>query len=488
VSDIERTRTGLYIDGAWVDTDETAAVTNPATEQDLGTAPVGTVVHAETALTAARAAADDRRWSGLSPKDRTRLLRRFTDALRDREDALVELIIDECGAPGRLAKILHYRTGMDHFDWYVDAADRDPIEPRRFAPLPGGGTGAAVVVREPAGVVAAITPFNFPFFLNVQKVAPALAAGNCVVLKPSPLTPLEALVLADVAEEVELPAGVFNVVTGGLDVGRALTTDPRVDLVSFTGSDLVGAAVMAQASPNLTRVLLELGGKSALIVRDDADLDVAVPTALMNFITQAGQGCALCTRHIVHESIHDAFVEQLVAFTAMVPVGDPHDRGTAMGPLISAAQRERVEGFVATARNEGAILATGGSRPAGLDRGFFFEPTVFTDVANSSTLARSEVFGPVAAVISFADDDEAVAIANDSPYGLAGAIVSRDTDAAFRMALGMHTGYVTINGGSGAMDPALPFGGVGRSGIGRELGVEGLDCYTETKSIDMRIT
>jgi len=484
---IERDRAGLYVDGAWVDTDETAPVINPATEEDLGVAPVGAVRHAEAALAAARAAADDRRWSGLAPKDRTLLLRRFTDALRDREDALVELIIDECGAPGRLAKILHYRTGMDHFEWYIDAADRDPIEPQRFAPLPGGGTGAAMVVREPAGVVAAITPFNFPFFLNVQKVAPALAAGNCIVLKPSPLTPLEALVLADVAEEVELPAGVLNIVTGDIDVGRTLTTDPRVDLVSFTGSDLVGAAVMAQASPNLTRVLLELGGKSALIVREDADLDVAVPTALMNFITQAGQGCALCTRHIVHESIHDTFVEQLVAFTSMVTVGDPHDRGTAMGPLISAAQRERVERFVATARDEGATLATGGSRPAELHRGFFFEPTVFTEVDNSSTLARNEVFGPVAAVISFATDDEAVAIANDSPYGLAGAIVSRDTDAAFRMALGMRTGYVTINGGSGAMDPALPFGGVGRSGIGRELGVEGLDCYTETKSIDMRI-
>jgi aldehyde dehydrogenase (NAD+) len=452
-------------------------VLNPATEEVIGVVPVGTAADAEAAVASARHAFDE--WAGLDPVARCARLRPFLDALRSRGRELATLVVAETGAIGPLAKRLHVDTALDHFEWFLDAGSRPAVEER------DGPT--KLVVREPVGVVGAITPFNFPFFLNIEKIAPALVAGNTVVLKPSPLTPLEALVIADVADEVGLPRGVLSVVTGGLDVGRVLTTDPRVDLVTFTGSDAVGAQVMAQAAPTLKRVLLELGGKSALIVRPDADLDGATLFGLSQLIVQAGQGCALCTRHLIHASIVDEYVERLVALAEAVVVGDPAQRGVGMGPLIRPAQVERVNGLVQTAVTGGAGVACGGRRPPHVDRGFFYEPTVLTGVTNDATVARREVFGPVAVVIPFTDDDDAVRMANDSDYGLGGAVWSDDTEAALAIALRVRTGYLTVNGGGGAMHPALPFGGYKRSGVGRELGVEGLDAYTELKSIDLRV-
>ncbi|MBV1900198.1 MAG: aldehyde dehydrogenase family protein, partial [Kordiimonadaceae bacterium] len=280
-----------------------------------------------------------------------------------------------------------------------------------------------------------------------------------------------------------LPAGVLNVVTGGIDVGEMLSSDKRVDMVTFTGSDLVGAAVMKQAAPGLKRVLLELGGKSALIVRADANVAAAAQSGVANFTIQAGQGCALCTRHLVHNSIKDAYTDTLKMMTSHVKVGDPVDAAISMGPLIRDSQRARVEHYVAEGLRQGARLVTGGKRPEHLERGFFYEPTVFTDLDNSAIIAQEEIFGPVAVVIGFDTDEEAVAIANDSPYGLSGSIFSADVGAAFEMATEIRTGQVHLNGGMGVMSSHVPFGGFKRSGIGREFGKEGLLEYMQTKAI-----
>jgi len=480
---------GLYVDGSWRPGGAgEEPVLNPATEQPIAVAAVGDLGDLDAALAAARRAADEGPWRSMTPAARGDLLDRFVDVLEARVEQLTALVIAESGAIGPLAKRLHVRTALSHFRHFNQLARRSPLTPLEMSPAAGRSPmAAAVVAREPFGVVAAITPFNFPFFLNVEKVAPALAAGNTVVLKPSPLTPLEALVLGAVAEEVHLPPGVLNVVTGSTSVAEALTTDERVDLITFTGSDTVGSQIMAQAAPALTPVLLELGGKSALVVRADADLDAAVPFGLSQLLIQAGQGCALCTRHLVHRSVYDEYVERLVAMVGMVPVGDPADRATGMGPLISAAQRTRVEGYVERGRDEGGEVVAGGRRPPHLDRGHFYEPTVFLGLDNSSTLGQEEIFGPVVLVTPFDDDEQAVALANDSRYGLAGSVFSGDLAAATSMALALQTGYVTINGGGGSLSPLLPFGGYKRSGIGRELGEMGFEAYQQTKSLDLNL-
>jgi aldehyde dehydrogenase (NAD+) len=316
-----------------------------------------------------------------------------------------------------------------------------------------------------------------------MKLGPALAAGNTVVVKPAPYTPLSALVLAEAVEAAELPPGVVNVITGGPDVGHQLTTDRRVDLVSFTGSDTVGAAIMAQAAPSLKRVLLELGGKSPLIVRHDADLELAAQLGVQSFTFHAGQGCALTTRHLVHRDLVDAYQERVVAMVSRMRVGDPADPDTQMGPLIRPVAVERTERYVAEAVTAGAEVLTGGRRPPAADAGFFYEPTLLGAVDNTWPVAREEVFGPVAVVIPFADDDEAIALANDSDYGLDGHVVSADAGAAFELATRLRTGGVSINGGAGWTNPAVPFGGYKRSGIGRENGEAGLDEYTQLKTI-----
>ncbi|MGI4941102.1 MAG: aldehyde dehydrogenase family protein, partial [Janthinobacterium lividum] len=353
----------------------------------------------------------------------------------------------------------------------------------RARPDGGRSFGGAVVTRDPIGVVSAITPYNSGFLLGLMKAVPAMAAGNSVVLKPSPYTPLQTMLIAELVAGLDLPAGVFNVVTGGPEVGRPVSADPRVDMVSFTGSDAVGAMVMAQAAPTLKKVHLELGGKSPLIVRHDADLELAVMAGLYGFVFQAGQGCSMTTRMLVDDRIRPAFTEALAARVAGLKVGDPLDPDTFMGPLIREVARERTESFCARAIEQGARLVLGGRRPAGLERGFFFEATIFDDVANDSHLGQCEVFGPIAAIIGTGSDEEAVRLANESDYGLGGAIVSGDKGIAFEMALQMRTGQVMINGGPGGFHPDMPFGGYKRSGLGREWGEEGYNEYTEIKSI-----
>jgi aldehyde dehydrogenase (NAD+) len=480
---------GLYIGGRWV---EPSGVTfdeliNPATEEVFATAPVGSTADCEAALAAARRAADEGPWPTMARRDRSRILQDFHDHLAGRVDELAELVRLEAGAPLAAARNAHVLTSLKYLAFCAEQAARDlsRAQPATVASTAAGTKvlGSSVTLRDPVGVVAAITAFNYPFYLNLQKLGPALAMGNTVVLKPSPYTPIEALVLAEAAEAAGLPPGVLNVVTGGVDIGAMLTTDPRVDLVSFTGSDTVGAQIAAQAAPSLKRMLLELGGKSALIVRADADLDAASDSGVFSNINQAGQGCILWTRHLVHNSVKDDYLSLLTQKLSAVVLGDTADPATQMGPLIRASQRDRVEHYVEKGLAEGAKLVLGGRRPPQCRRGFFYEPTVFAEVDNRSTIAQEEIFGPVTVVIGFDDDDEAVRLANDTVYGLSGHIYSRDTGTAYEMAGRLRTGQVLINGGNGTTNPWDPFGGVKRSGIGRELGEEGFLEMTEAKVV-----
>ena len=476
---------GVYIDGAWAQTDEREAVINPATEAPIASAPVGTAQHAEAAIASARRAFDEGPWPRLSPDERCDRLEAFQQAIEARADEIQALVTAESGATAMLSAALHYAMPLRFLELYARLGRRDPIVPSLIAtgarPDGGRALGAGMRIYEPVGVVGAITPFNFPHFLNVMKVAPALAAGNCVVLKPSPYTPLEALLLGEIANEIDLPPGVLNVITGDAKVGEMLTTDPRVVMVSFTGSDVVGARVMAQGAPSLKRVLLELGGKSAMVVCEDADLPRLLPNAL-EFTIQAGQGCAITTRHLVHNSVRDRYVQMLGAAVEAMQVGDPADPGVHMGPLIREAQRERIEEYVADGLACGGRLVAGGRRPDALDRGFFYRPTVLDGVDNRWRVAQEEIFGPVAVVIGFDSDEEAIEIANDSKFGLGGAVFSADPGRAFEIARAMRTGTVSINGGADHM-PKLPFGGYKRSGIGREMGIEGLNEYCQINTV-----
>lgn len=479
---------GLFIDGRWRETEAGTPVLNPATERAVVTAPWGSVADADAAVSAARRAFDEGPWPRLSPADRSVALQRLREVLTDWADDIVELVVAEAGIPVSVARASQFDAPMQLFDFFVERCTAfQPLRPLPVTTFQNrhGATvlGAGTVQRYPRGVVTAITPFNAPFFVNLMKVGPALAAGCTVVLKPSDFTPLEALLLGAAGEEAGLPPGVLNVVTGGADVGEYLTTDPRVDMVTFTGSDAVGAKVMAQASATLKHVVLELGGKSAMIIRSDADLSLAAPRAAQELTLFTGQGCGLWTRHVVHRSIYDEYLERVAGVLQLLPLGDPTDPHTIVGPLIRESARERSERYVAGALEEGARLAAGGRRPAHLQRGFYYEPTLLADVRSGMTIAQQEVFGPVGAAIPFDDDDEAVRIANDSAFGLSGSIWTADPGTAFAMAQRIQTGNISINGGTGGMSPWAPFGGYKRSGVGRELGADVLDDFTETKSI-----
>lgn len=480
----------LYINGEWMSTDQLEAVINPATEQSIGDAPVGTAVHVEAALAAAHEAFHKGPWPRLPQRARQAKMTEFLDAIERRAPEIVALIVAEAGATQVLAQYLQYGIPMQHARHMVDISSRPAITPLPVETTPNAqGTltlGAGVMARDPAGVVSAITPYNFPFFLNVGKIVPAMVVGCTVVLKPSPYTPFEALILGEIAEEVGLPKGVLNIVTGGIEVGTALTTDPRVDLVSFTGSDKVGAMIQAQSAPTLKRVLLELGGKSAMIVRPDADIMAAAQNGLMGFTIHSGQGCALLTRHVVHNSIRAQYVAAVKGMLGHVKVGDPADATVGMGPLIREVARKRTEDYVQIALDQGATLVSGGKRPAGLDKGFFHEPTLFDDVLNSHRIAQEEVFGPIGVVIGYDTDEEAIEIANDSDFGLSGAVFSADVGRAYEIALQLRTGGVAINGGGGRMSSHAPFGGIKRSGYGREYGLEGLNEFTNIKTISFK--
>jgi len=486
---------GLYIGSGWVVPNDKEEVLNPATEDVIGLAPVGGVKECEHAIAAARHAFDHGPWPKMSFKERGQAMQRMHDVLQRRLPEIQALIVREAGATLMNANVTQTVTPLRHLIYAIEQASRiepisGPIEvfASQYQPGAPDAIGVVTTVSEPVGVVAGITGYNFPFLLNMSKVVPALITGNTLVLKPSPFTPYSALLFGEIAEEIGLPDGVLNVITGGADVAKLLTTHRDVDMVSFTGSDTVGALISQQAAPTLKRVIHELGGKSALIVRADADITKAATTAVGMFTGHCGQGCALLTRYIVHNSVRQQFVQTCKAVAQHWVVGDPSDPATIMGPLIRASQRDKVEHYVQVGRDSGATLVTGGKRPEHLKKGFFYMPTLFDNVDNKSSIAQDEIFGPVGCVMGFDTDEQAIALANDSKFGLAGGVMSADRATAYRIALRLRTGTVWVNGGIGVdMSSYAPFGGVKRSGIGREYGAGWLQEYMQQKVVSLPV-
>lgn len=470
-----------YIDGRWVEP-ENGRYDDicPATEAVIASAPDPSHAQVDAAIAAARAAFDSGPWADAGPEQRSGWLNQLGQALLEHADDFYALAQQEwgCTANERLVHI----DGPPFMALQAAELASHPVEEEIDA---YGAAGKAVLRYEPLGVVSILTPWNFPHTLNVMKVTAALAAGNTVVLKPSPLAPLAGLALARIIDEhTDIPPGVVNVVTpSGIESSKLLTVDPRIDMVSFTGSSAVGREVMAAAGGTMKRLLLECGGKSASIVLDDIALsDELLERMLFDSCSfHAGQACILHSRLLLPDPIHDEVVDRLVTLAREVKVGDPTDPQVQMGPLISAAQLQRVQAHVDGALNDGAKLATGGGRPAGLDTGFYFEPTILTDVTPDSTIAQEEVFGPVLSVLRYRDDDDAVRIANNSQYGLSGAVWGTDVDRAVAVARRVRTGQITVNGcGPGG----APFGGFKQSGFGRESGgIRGIRQYMEPKAI-----
>ncbi|SBT38171.1 aldehyde dehydrogenase family protein [Micromonospora auratinigra] len=466
-------RRHLYVAGEWVDPADGAPipVENPATGEIVGQVPAGTPADVDRAVAAARAAFPG--WAATTPAERAAYLDRLHTALAARVDEIARTVALELGAPLKLATRVQAGLPLTVLRGTVELAARPPAEET---------VGNSLVVREPVGVVGAITPWNYPLHQVVAKVAPALAAGCPVVLKPSELTPLTAYLLVDAAHEAGLPPGVVNLVPGtGPVVGEALAAHPDVDLVSFTGSTATGRRIAHLAADRIARVTLELGGKSANLILADADLPTAVKVGVGNALLNSGQTCTAWTRMLVHRDRYAEALDLVATAVAGYRLGDPFDPATRLGPLVSAAQAERVRGHVARALADGARLVAGGPDAPLPPRGHFVAPTVLADVHPDSALAQEEVFGPVLAVIPFADTDEAVAIANNSRYGLAGAVWSADEEQALAVARRLRTGQVDVNGG--AFNPLAPFGGYRQSGLGRELGAHGIAEFTELKAI-----
>ena len=467
-------RDKIYINGAWVPSTGKGAleVIDSATEEVFATIPEGTAEDVDKAVEAAAAAFP--LWAATSREERAKLLVRIGEALGARTDELAEIISHEVGMPMTLSGSIQVGLPAGAFADAAAAAENFQWEEE---------VGNSLVVREPVGVVGAITPWNYPLYQVVLKVAPSLAAGCTVVLKPSEVAPINAFILADVIDEVGLPPGVFNLVSGvGPVVGEAIAAHPKVDMVSFTGSTRAGRRVMELAAEGVKRVSLELGGKSANILLDDADIATAVPAGLFGCYMNSGQTCSALTRMLVPRDRLAEVEEMAVAGTAGFAPGDPFEAGKLIGPLVSAVQRDRVVGYIKKGIDEGAKLIVGGAEtPEGLDKGFFVQPTVFSEVTPDMTIAKEEIFGPVLVLMPYDTEEEAIEIANGTPYGLAGAVWSADSERAERVARRLRTGQVDINGGN--FNPQAPFGGYKQSGFGRERGKFGLEEFVETKSM-----
>ena len=469
-------RDRLFIGGQWVEPHGQGKleVINSATEEVLATIPEGDADDADRAVRAAAAAFEG--WSQLSPEARGEYLQKIKKGLQARAEDLTAVIAAEVGMPVGLSPAYQLGSPPFAFGYYAGLAKDFQFEEE---------VGNSLIVREPIGVVVAITPWNYPLHQIALKVAPALAAGCTVVLKPSEVAPLNAFVLAEVIDEAGLPAGVFNLVTGvGPVVGEALVAHPQVDMVSFTGSTRAGKRVSELAAQTIKRVTLELGGKSANIILDDADLDAAVKRGVQQVMVNSGQSCNAWTRMLVPRGKVDEAERIAKEAAEGTPVGDPTDAGSFVGPLVSKAQHDRVRGYIEKGVAEGARVVTGGAEPPeGHERGYFVRPTIFGGVRPDMTIAREEIFGPVISIIAYDTEDEAVAIANDSVYGLAGAVWSGDQEHAKAVARRIRTGQVDINGGGFNM--LAPFGGYKQSGNGRELGTFGFEEFLEVKSLQL---
>jgi aldehyde dehydrogenase (NAD+) len=479
-----------YIDGRWVDAPATSEVINPATEEVIAVVPDAGVHEMRQAIEAARRAFDEGPWPQTSPRERARVIQQIADGLSARRDTFAQLLTAEVGTAQYLMSI-QLDDPLAFMHYYAELAGKMEFE-EQFPPLilqtpMGPSATQTMVYRQPAGVVGAINTWNFPFFVLVQKLGPALAAGCTMVVKTSPYAPLINLEIAKVIDETDLPKGVFNVVTGeGVELGQELVANQMVDKISFTGSVPTGKAIAAAAAQNLTRIHLELGGKSACILLDDADIDRAAPGLAAPTFVHAGQGCALPTRALVPRASYERVMAAMVGFVQNLKVGDPADAAVMVGPLIREERRLAVEEFIRSGNEEGATLATGGKRPAGLDKGFFLEPTIFGDVRNDMRIAREEIFGPVVTVTPYDDIDEAVRIANDSRYGLSGRIVTANQARGIELAKRLRTGSVLVSDGAGPGSAAFmvaPFGGFKESGIGREGGKYGVLEFTEIQTI-----
>jgi len=467
-------REQLYIDGEWVEAtgEGVIEVTNPATEEIIGSVPVGSSDDVDAAVSAARAAFTD--WSQSSIEDRMAVLNGISGALKEHTEALAQCITAEVGTPigySRMAMVgtprvvtRSYAKMLESFEWEEEVRN-------------------SLIVKEPIGVCAFITPWNFPLHQIIGKVAPALAAGCTMVLKPSKEAPLNAFLLADIIDELDLPKGVFNLVSGhGVDVGEHMSAHPDVDMVSFTGSTGAGVRVSVAAAPTVKRVTLELGGKSANVALEDADAVLVAKKAIGGCYQNSGQTCSALTRLIIPTAMRDTVCEVIAGRASGYACGDPLDENTRCGPMVSARQQASVTEYIQAGIDEGATLIAGGlGMPEGLERGAYVRPTVFADVTPDMTIWQDEIFGPVLVIATYDSEDEALALANDSIYGLSGGVWSADEERALEFARGMRTGQVSINGGP--FNISAPFGGYKLSGNGRELGLHGLEEFLEVKAI-----
>ncbi|WP_035855745.1 aldehyde dehydrogenase [Cryptosporangium arvum] len=470
----------FYIGGEWVAPAGNSVfdVISPASEELVGRVPEASNADVDAAVAAARKAFDEGPWPRTSGAERADAMARLSGIINERLEDFARTISTEMGSPLQFSRMGQVLAATMALDFFTGLARETQWEETR-----AGLLGPTVVRRAPVGVVAAIVPWNVPIYVSMLKLAPALAAGCTVVLKPAPASPLSAQLLAEAIEAAGIPAGVVNVVPADRAVGEYLVTHPGIDKVSFTGSTAAGRRIASLCGENLRRVTLELGGKSAAVLLPDVDLASALPQVVNVGLMNNGQACVAQTRILAPRDRYSEIVEAVVAQVAAQVVGDPLAEETHIGPLVSAGQRERVEGYLAAGRKEGATVALGGGRPKGFDRGWYVEPTVFSDVDNSMTIAQEEIFGPVLSVIPYGDVDDAVKIANDSRYGLSGSVWTADPEAGLDIARRVRTGTFNVN--TFMLENCAPFGGFKESGLGRELGPEGLAAYIEYQSVNL---
>jgi aldehyde dehydrogenase (NAD+) len=470
----------LFIGGEWVEpaSSRTIDVISPHTEEVIGRVPEGIEADIDRAVASARDAFDNGEWPRLAPADRIAAVQKFSDAYAAHIPEMAALITEEMGSPITFANLGQSPAPWMMLNTFLEVAGAYPWEETRQGVL-----GSDVIVRrEPVGVVGAIVPWNVPQFVTMSKLAPALIAGCTVVVKPAPETPLDAFLMADILNDAGIPKGVVSVIPAGRETSEHLVRHPGVDKIAFTGSTAAGRRIATICGEQLKRVSLELGGKSAAIILDDADLAATVQGLKFASLMNNGQACAAQTRILASRNRYDEVVDALSGMVGGLQVGDPQDEATEIGPLVAERQQERVEKYIALGQEEGAKVAVGGNgRPEGLDKGWYVKPTVFAGVDNSMRIAREEIFGPVVAVIPYDDPDDAVRIANDSDYGLAGSVWTGDIDQGLDIARRVRTGTYAVN--QYTMDFIAPFGGYKASGIGREFGIEGLNHYVELKSI-----